>query len=73
MEEKIRQDLYQYLLSRGKIDERMPECPDLEDKWPELAQAYLPDGIREFNAYPTVSLGWVMFIGMAMATYWDKD
>lgn len=73
MEEKIKQDLYQYLLNRGKIDERMPECPDLEDKWPELAQAYLPDGIREFNAYPTVSLGWVMFIGMAMATYWDKD
>ena len=32
MEERIRQDLYQYLLSRGKIDERMPECPDLEDK-----------------------------------------
>lgn len=73
MEETIKEDLRQYLLGRGKVDERMPECPDVEAKWTEMAQAYMPDGIREFNAYPTVSLGWMMFIGMAMAKYWDED
>lgn len=73
MEENIKEDLRQYLLRRGKVDERTPECPDVEDKWAEMAQAYMPDGIREFNAYPTVSLGWMMFIGMAMAKYWDED
>ena len=55
------------------IDERLPECTDIEDKWQTLAEAYLPDGIREFNNYPTVSLGWMMFIGMATAKFWDKD
>lgn len=73
MEEKIKSDLFQYLLSLGKIDERLPECPDLEEKWQNIAEAYLPDGIREFNNYPISSLGWMMFIGMAMAKYWDED
>ena len=56
MEERIKKDLYQYLLSINMIDERLPECTDIEDKWQTLAEAYLPDGIREFNNYPTVSL-----------------
>ena len=73
MEEKIRHDLQQYLLSHHKIDERMPECPDVEGFWQTIAEAYIPDGIREFNAYPTVSLGWMMFLGMAIAKYWDED
>lgn len=73
MEEKIKKDLQQYLLKLGKIDERLPECADIENKWQCLAEAYLPDGIREFNAYPVVSLGWMMFIGMAVAKLWDTD
>lgn len=73
MEDKIQKDLQQYLLSHDKIDERMPECPDVEGYWQQIAQAYIPDGIREFNAYPTVSLGWMMFLGMAIAKYWDED
>ena len=73
MEEKIKTDLYQYLLGQDKVDKRMPECPDVAEAWEGILQAYLPDGIREFNAYPTVSLGWMMFIGMAMAKYWDED
>lgn len=73
MEEKIQKDLQQYLLNHHKIDERMPECPDVENFWQTIAQAYIPDGIREFNSYPNVSLGWMMFLGMAMAKYWDED
>lgn len=73
MEEKVKQDLYQYLLWCGSIDERLPECADVEDKWNGIAEAYLPDGMREFAAYPVVSLGWMMFIGMAVAKYWDTD
>ena len=54
MEEKVKQDLYQYLLRCGSIDERLPECADVEDKWNDIAEAYLPDGMREFAAYPVV-------------------
>ena len=48
-------------------------CQDVEDKWQNILTAYMPDGVREYNEYPMVSLGWIMFVGMAMAKYWDLD
>lgn len=72
-EDKVRQDLTAYLQKKEALDEKVPECPDVEDKWGEIARAYIPDGAREFQSYPVVSLGWMMFIGMAMSFYWDKD
>lgn len=65
--------LHGMLVERGAVDERFPECPDVEGKWTSIAQAYLPDGVREFANYPGASLGWMMFIGMAVAKYWDAD
>ena len=73
LEQLFHTDLHQYLLSIGKVDERLPEAPDIEELWQKIGESYLPDGMREFNAYPTVSLGWMMFIGMAIAKYWDTD
>lgn len=72
-ETTVHDDLRAYLLSQKEIDERMPEAVDIEEKWETIARAYLPDGIREFAKYPTVSLGWMMYIGMAVAQYWDED
>ena len=37
-EEQLRKDLHQFLLSMKEVDERMPECPDVEDKWEEIAK-----------------------------------
>ena len=73
LEQLFRNDLHNYLLSIGKVDERLPEAPDIEELWQKIGESYLPDGMREFNAYPTVSLGWMMFVGMAVAKYWDTD
>lgn len=72
-EKRIENDLIAHLHSKGTIDALMPECPDVEGKWESIAQSYLPDGVREFNAYPLASLGWMMYIGMAIAKYWDED
>ena len=72
-EEKLHQDLHQYLLSQTEIDEHFPQAVDLEEKWPSIGQSYIPDGVREFRGYPTVSLGWMMYIGMAVAQFWDDD
>ena len=72
-EEILRKDLHQFLLSMKEVDERMPECPDVEDKWEEIAKTYIPDGIREFQDYPSASLGWMMYIGMAIAKMWDTE
>ena len=83
-EDILRNDLHQFLLSMQEVNERLrvgdgtsgmrlPECPDVEEKWEEIATAYIPDGIREFQNFPSASLGWMMYIGMAVAKMWDTD
>lgn len=66
-------DLHQYLVSINCIDDHFPEAPDIEACWAKIGESYMPDGLREFNKYPIVSLGWPMFIGMSIAKYWDED
>ena len=73
IEETLRKDLHQFLLSMKEVDEQLPECPDVEDKWEDIAKAYIPDGIREFQSFPLASLGWMMYIGMAVAKMWDTE
>ena len=72
-EDGLKNDLHKYLVSVGRVDKILPETPDLEDMWTAVRDAYLPDGVREFTDYPVVSLGWMMFLGMAVAKYWDTD
>ena len=69
----VKEDLHRYLAGKGEMDERIPECPDVEGLWMPVAESYGADGIREFNEYPEVSLGWMMFVGMAVTEFWDKD
>lgn len=72
-ENTIHKSLHQYLLGIGKVDERLPECPDVTDKWESIGNSYIPDGAREFRNYPVASLGWMMYIGMAVAKLWDDE
>jgi len=72
-EDKFKEDLTTYLQGKQLVDNMLPDITDMEDKWLGIAEAYLPDGMREFANYPTVSLGWMMYIGMAIAKYWDED
>ena len=73
-EQIFHDDLYGYLKSMDMVDERLPEAPDLEELWPQLGQSYISDGIREYNTgYPSVALGWMMFVGMAVDKYWDVE
>lgn len=72
-EKQTQEDLHKYLVSVDRVDKILPQTPDIEELWPAILEAYLPDGVREFQDYPTVSLGWIMFVGMAVAKYWDTD
>lgn len=73
LEPLFQADLHQYLNSKNRVDEKLPEAPDLEALWAKVGESYLPDAMREFPKYPTVALGWIMFVGMALAKYWDVD
>ncbi len=73
IEQVFKNDLHQYLTSIKRVDDHLPEAPDIEELWAKIGESYLPDAMREFSSYPTVSLGWIMFVGMAIAKYWDED
>ena len=70
-EDTIHKSLHQYLWGIGEVDERLPECPDVTDRWVSIGSSYIPDGAREYRDYPVASLGWMMYIGMAVAKLWE--
>lgn len=72
-EKVFHDDLKGYLVGISLVDSHFPDAPDIEGCWAKIGESYMPDGLREFNHYPVVSLGWMMFIGMAVAKYWDED
>lgn len=72
-ESHLHDAMFERLSTAGKIDSRMPDMPDIEECWEKIARSYLPDGVKEFTNYPLVSLGWMMYIGMAIAHLWDED
>ena len=72
-EKQTLEDIHKYLVSVERVDKILPQTPDIEELWPAIRDSYLPDGIREFQDYPLVSLGWIMFVGMAVAKFWDTD
>lgn len=43
LEELFKFDLHQYLLSLNRVDEHLPEAPDLEELWSKIGESYLPD------------------------------
>lgn len=72
-EEQLKSSLIQLLRQAGELDDILPETADIDEKWEPIALAYLPDGVREFKQYPSASLGWMMYVGMAVARFWDDD
>lgn len=73
-EENLKQNLLQSLRSQGMLPASgpIPATPDITDRWETLAESYITDGIQEVVKYPLVSLGWAMYLGLAMAKYWDE-
>lgn len=72
-ENEVNDKIAKYLIAKDAIDTILPDAFDIMERWEKICMAYLPDGVKEFNNYPTVSLGWMMFIGMAVAKMWDED
>ena len=72
-EQNLTKELLRVCTQQGKLAGQLLPSPDLDDKWEEVAQPYMGDAIKEIAKYPTVALGWMMYVGMAVAHYWDVD
>ena len=65
--------LLRLAVEEGLLEKQLLETEDLTELFPEIAKPYLGDAVPDFEKYPLVSLGWIAFVGMALAVLWDAD
>ncbi len=72
-QERLTQDLLKLCTGRGMLEGMLLQSQDIDDKWDTLAPEYIADGVKEIAAYPTVSVAWAAYMGMAVACWWNRD
>lgn len=59
--------------SYNHLEGVFPSSEDIDGVWRKLAPEYLADAIEQVRDYPTVSVAWAAYMGMAIANGWDSD
>ncbi len=72
-EQKLTTELLRRCSSLGFLDGKLLESDDINDRWQELAPEYIADAVTQIRDYPTVSVAWAAYLGMAVAHHWDAD
>ncbi len=72
-EQKLSIELLKISTSLGLLDGKLLETDDINDRWKELAPEYIADAVTQIKDYPTVSVAWASYLGMAVANGWDID
>ena len=72
-EDSLAEHLVRMLTIDGRLDGRLLTTDDFYQIWNEMTESYVADSIREIADYPLVSLGWAMYLGLAVAKYWDDE
>lgn len=72
-ENNITQQLLKFCTDNNHLEGKLLQTPDIEEKWESIAAPYMADALKEIAQYPAVSLGWMMYVGMAMAAFWDGN
>ncbi len=72
-EERLLKNLVMFLRGQNLLPKSgpLPETPDITERWPGMLGSYTADAMKEIVQYPLVSLGWAMYLGLALAKYWD--
>ncbi len=72
-EEQLTQQLLRLCTAARALSGQLLETLDFEAVWPEVCTPYLGDAVPEIAKYPTVAIGWMGFVGLAIAQRWDSD
>lgn len=72
-QDRLEKDLLKICTEREMLEGILLQSQDIDDKWNALAPEYMADGVKEIAAYPTVSVAWAAYIGMAVACWWNRD
>lgn len=72
-ENNLRDELIRVCTLALCLDGNLLRSDDIDQKWKELAPDYMADAMKVISDYPTVSLAWAGYVGMAIAKWWDQD
>ena len=72
-EEKIMNELLRICTSRKMLGGTLLATDDVTGHWEVLAPEYVADAVTQIADYPTVSIAWAGYLGMAVAHGWDKN
>lgn len=72
-EQNVTRELVKLCTGWNRLAGQLLASEDLDEKWETIAQPYIGDAVKEIAKYPTVALGWMMYVGMAIAHFWDED
>lgn len=72
-ENKVNRELVKLCSSYLAVDGVLPSSQDVEERWAALAPEYMADAVPQISDYPTVSIAWAGYLGMAVANDWDTN
>lgn len=72
-ERRVLDELLRLCTSYHRLDGTLLASDDIDEKWREMAPEYMADAVEQIRDYPTVSVAWAAYLGMAVAYGWDVD
>ena len=72
-ESKLTDELLRLCTSYKMLEGTLLATDDIDERWNTLAPEYIADAVKEINDYPTVSVAWAAYLGLATAWGWDSD
>ena len=72
-EEKIQGELLRICTSHSMLDGVLLATDDVTGHWDVLAPEYVADAVGQIADYPTVSIAWAGYLGLAIAHGWDRN
>ena len=73
LEEKMQDEVLRICTSRNVLKGVLLSTEDIDEQWKILAPEYMGDAVPEIARYPTVSVSWAAYLGLAVAYGWDAD
>ena len=73
LEEKMQEELLRLCTERGALKGVLLSTEDIDEQWNILAPEYMADAVPQITHYPTVSVAWAAYLGLAVAYGWDAD
>lgn len=72
-EEGLVKSLLKYSSDLKALEGKLLESEDINEYWQKIEANYVADAVGQIAEYPTVSVAWASYLGMAVAYCWDVD